>query len=376
MTAPLLQVLDQFRTKRVLVLGDAMLDSYVVGTSTRLCQEAPVPVVAVRAHRDCPGGAANTAVNLAALGCKVELASVIGADHDGELLRSLLRQAGVDTSLLVVSDARQTLSKQRIVNGDRLLARLDRGDTEAILDHDEQRLLERLGEAFVAADAVVISDYGYGVMTAGMLSRLRLLQERFRQVIAVDARDLAQYRAIGVTVVKPNFSEAIRLTGYQVDRARGTRAEIAASLGDAILALTGSRIAAITLDADGAVVVERGERPYRTHAEPADQERTAGAGDTYLAGLTLALTSGATTPAAAEIAAHAAGAVVSRDGTTACGGGDLRRRIEAAAEASGAHVIADASDEALAPGFALKERDDRDEPTDVGERRAPALHQA
>ena len=376
MTAPLLQVLDQFRTKRVLVLGDAMLDSYVVGTSTRLCQEAPVPVVAVRERRDCPGGAANTAVNLAALGCKVELASVIGADHDGELLRSLLRQAGVDTSLLVVSDARQTLSKQRIVNGDRLLARLDRGDTEAIHDHDEQRLFERLGEAFVGADAVAISDYGYGVMTAGMLSRLRLLQERFRQVIAVDARDLAQYRAIGVTVVKPNFSEAIRLTEYQADRSHEARAEIAASLGDAILALTGSRIAAITLDADGAVVVERGERPYRTHAEPADQERTAGAGDTYLAGLTLALTSGATTPAAAEIAAHAAGAVVSRDGTTACGGGDLRRRIEAAAEASGAHVIADASDEALTPGFALKERDDRDEPTDVGERRAPALHQA
>src|SRR3954451_17267831 len=119
MTPTLARLVDQFGSKRVLVLGDAMLDSYVVGTSTRLCQEAPVPVVAVRERRDCPGGAANTAVNLAALGCQVDFLSVLGADHEGPRLRDLRREHGAGTSLLVVSEARRTLPKQRIVNGDR-----------------------------------------------------------------------------------------------------------------------------------------------------------------------------------------------------------------------------------------------------------------
>src|SRR3954463_15106323 len=110
MSTGLLAVIGQFASKRVLVLGDAMLDSYVVGTSTRLCQEAPVPVVAVSERLDCPGGAANTAVNLAALGCQVELMSVVGADQDGDRLCSLLRQLGVGVQMVTVSEARRTLS--------------------------------------------------------------------------------------------------------------------------------------------------------------------------------------------------------------------------------------------------------------------------
>src|SRR4051812_2470860 len=142
MPPTLSRIIDRFASKRILVLGDAMLDSYVVGTSTRLCQEAPVPVVAVRERRDCPGGAANTAVNLAALGCQVELLSAAGADPDGDRLRSLLRHLGVNTRSLTVSEARRTLSKQRIVNGDRLLARIDQGDIGPVPRHVERRLLE------------------------------------------------------------------------------------------------------------------------------------------------------------------------------------------------------------------------------------------
>src|SRR3954454_16989975 len=119
MPPTLSRIIDRFASKRILVLGDAMLDSYVIGTSTRLCQEAPVPVVAVRERVDCPGGAANTAVNLAALGCQVELMSVVGADQDGDRLRALLQRLGVGTGPLIVSESRRTLSKQRILNGDR-----------------------------------------------------------------------------------------------------------------------------------------------------------------------------------------------------------------------------------------------------------------
>ena len=376
MTPTLSQLMDRFGSKRVLVLGDAMLDSYVVGTSTRLCQEAPVPVVAVCERLDCPGGAANTAVNLAVLGCQVELMSVVGADQDGDRLRSLLRQLGVGIHLLTVSEARRTLSKQRIVNGDRLLARIDQGDTGPIPWHVERRLLAQLDEAFVRADAVVISDYAYGVLTSGMIGRLRTLQQRFQHLIAIDARNLTSYRSVGVTVVKPNFDEALRLVGRRSETARESRVALAPTLGEAVLDLTGSRIAALTLDAEGAVVVERGQDPVRTYATPVDQSRTAGAGDTYLAALTLALASGATTSAAATIAACAAGVVVRQGGTTVCPARELRREIILSASSWATLESTPDQRTALTITGPIEERHGRDTPTEVGERRAPALHQA
>jgi len=376
MTPTLSRLVDLFVSKRVLVLGDAMLDSYVVGTSSRLCQEAPVPVVAVRERLDCPGGAANTAVNLAALGCQVDLLSVIGADQDGDRLRALLRQIGVGTHLLTVSDARRTLSKQRIVNGDRLLARIDQGDTGPIPRHVERRLLARLDEAFVRSDAVVISDYAYGVLTPGMIGRLRTLQQRFQHLIAVDARDLTSYRSVGVTVVKPNFDEARRLVGRRSETDSASRIALAPTLGEAVLDLTGSRIAALTLDADGAVVVERGQPPVLTRANPVDQANTAGAGDTYLAALTLALASGATTGEAATMAACAAGVVVRQAGTTVCAARELRQEIIQSALAGVApDSTRDQRTELTLPS-PIEERHGQDDPTEVGERRAPALHQA
>jgi D-beta-D-heptose 7-phosphate kinase/D-beta-D-heptose 1-phosphate adenosyltransferase len=376
MTPTLSRLVDQFGSRHVLVLGDAMLDSYVVGTSTRLCQEAPVPVVAVRERLDCPGGAANTAVNLAALGCQVELMSVVGADQDGDRLRSLLRRLGVGTDLLTVSEARRTLSKQRIVNGDRLLARIDQGDTGPIPLHVERRLLAQLDEAFVRADAVVISDYAYGVVTSEMIGRLRTLRQRFQPLIAVDARDLTRYRTVGVTVVKPNYDEAIRLVGCRSETVPGARVALAPMLGEAVLDLTGSRIAALTLDADGAVVVECGQHPVRTYASAVDQSSTAGAGDTYLAALTLALASGATTREAATMAACAAGVVVRQAGTTVCAAHELRQEIILSATSWMPPESTPDQHTELTQLGPTEERHAHDDPTDVGERRAPALHQA
>jgi D-beta-D-heptose 7-phosphate kinase/D-beta-D-heptose 1-phosphate adenosyltransferase len=378
MSVGLARIVDQFASKRVLVLGDAMLDSYLVGTSTRLCQEAPVPVIAVHQRLDCPGGAANTAVNLAGLGCQVELVSVVGLDHEGARLRRLLRQRGVGTDLLAASAGRQTLSKQRIVNGGQQIARLDQGDTGPIPADVERRLLSRLGAAFVRADAVVVSDYGYGVLTPGLLARLRTLQARFQQLLAVDARDLARYRPVGVTLVKPNYDEMLRLAGAGPPPAGATRAAQAVEHGQTVLDRSGARIAAITLDAEGAVVLERDRQPYRTVAGPADQARTAGAGDTYLAALSLALASGATTGHAAEIAAYAAAVVVGRDGTAACTDAELRREIARATAALDGYRPRSATATASAPAETIVhgEGDGQGDPADLGERQAPALRQA
>jgi rfaE bifunctional protein kinase chain/domain len=327
-TSDISTIIGHFSSKRVLVVGEAMLDTYFVGTSTRLCQEAAVPVVAIRERHDAPGGAANTAVNLAALGCTVELLSVVGDDDAGHRLRDLLRQRGVGLDLLVVAAGRQTLAKQRVVNGDQIVVRFDQGHADAVPPEVELRLRERLATAVIEADAVVVSDYAYGVVTDGLLRQLRRLHRRFGHCLAVDARDLRQYRPLGPTLVKPNLVEAVNLATWSEGDPVAqplSRAEIAATIADTVLDRTGAQIAAITLDADGALVAERGQTPYRTTSMPADQARTAGAGDTYLATFTLALAAGAQTPQAAELAARAAGVVVQLDGTATCTAAALRR---------------------------------------------------
>lgn len=390
MTSAALHAIDGFAGRRVLVLGEAMLDSYLFGDSTRLCQEAPVPVVAVRERHDHPGGAANTAVNLAALGCQVDLLSVLGDDGEGRRLSQLLAQGGVGTGMIAVQTRRQTLVKHRVMDGERLVVRFDQGDTEAVASDVERLLLDRLSSSHPDVDALVISDYGYGVVTDRLVARLEALQGGSRRLIAVDARDLTRYRAAGVTVVKPNFDEATRLSGTSASSSTRSRADAAIGAGEALLQVTGARIAAITLDRDGAVVIERGRPAYRTYAEPADQSRAAGAGDTYIGAFALALAVGAATSVAADIASAAASVVVSQAGTAACTVDDVRRRLLGAPpsrsspdpctsasaedwEPGAGHDIHRLRTEAVALADEGDERRDRD---DMGARRAPALHQA
>jgi D-beta-D-heptose 7-phosphate kinase/D-beta-D-heptose 1-phosphate adenosyltransferase len=172
-----------------------------------------------------------------------------------------------------------------------------------------------------------------------------------------------------VTVAKPNFEEAIRLAGHQTVPHDRSRANLAGDLGGAVLDRSGAHVAAITLDVDGAVVVERGQPPHRTYAEPVDASQTAGAGDTYLAALTLALASGAATPEAAEIAAGAAGVVVAQTGTATCTVDDLRRALLMSAATR-------TPDRGPAEPVCRKERDGLDDPANLGVCRTPALHQA
>ena len=324
MTASLLATIDALAGLHVVAIGEAMLDSYLVGTSTRLCQEAPVPVVAVAERRDHPGGAANTAVNLAALGCRVSFLSVVGDDPEGPLLRRELQARGVATEHILTQAGRRTLAKHRVVAGSQLVVRYDQGDTDRIDARTERRLLDHLAELFPRCDAVVVSDYGYGVLAPGVIARLAGLQARTPRVIAVDARDLPAYRSVRVTVVKPNYGEALWLLGSDARLSDGSRADLMAAEGVTVLDRTGAQVAAITLDRDGAVIVERDRPTYRTYAQPADDSRAAGAGDTFISTLAVALAAGATTPAAAELASSAAAIVVGRDGTAACTAADLR----------------------------------------------------
>jgi D-beta-D-heptose 7-phosphate kinase / D-beta-D-heptose 1-phosphate adenosyltransferase len=323
MIADLASRVRGFRSVRALVIGEAMLDSYVRGEASRLSREAPVPIVAVKARSDAPGGAANTAVNVAALGARSALISVVGADDEGDRLQAALVDSGVDVAGVVTVDDHATLAKERILAADQMLVRIDRGATEPIDATIEDRVIERLVAGYPDADVVIVSDYDYGVLTERVLATLRELQTALPKPLIVDARDLRRYRRLHVTAVKPNYVEAINLLG-EPDR-RGTRlrtAQIAAN-GDRLLELTGATIVAVTIDADGVMVFERGAPPYRTYCRPRADAQAAGGGDTFVATLALALADGASTPEASELASTAAAIVVGRPGTATCSADDL-----------------------------------------------------
>jgi D-beta-D-heptose 7-phosphate kinase/D-beta-D-heptose 1-phosphate adenosyltransferase len=195
------QLIDPFAGLNVLVVGEAMLDRYLEGTTSRFCPEAPVPIVALAARRDLPGGAANAAVNARALGGTVRLLSVVGADPEGDLLRQALAERGVDTEHVLTHLVRTTLAKQRVTAAGQLLLRLDHGSTGPLDEGTEQELIDRLAALYPRADAVLVSDYGYGILTPRVVDALAHLQARWSKVLVADSRRVLVFGDAGVTAV-------------------------------------------------------------------------------------------------------------------------------------------------------------------------------
>jgi D-beta-D-heptose 7-phosphate kinase / D-beta-D-heptose 1-phosphate adenosyltransferase len=338
MNAELLQLIDAVAGLRVAVLGEAMLDSYVEGSVGRFCQEAPVPVVAVSGRTSNPGGAANTAVNVRGLGGQVTFLSVTGDDAEAASLRQALEANGVSCDGLIACPGRRTLAKNRVLAASRLLLRFDQGDTGPVGGGAERALIERLSDAFVDCDAVIVSDYAYGVVTPRVRRALADLQARHRRVLVADSRRLDFFRGVGLTAAKPNFEEAARLLGgHALEGTRG-RAEAVAAQGERLLELTGARVVAATLDADGALIVERGRPPHRVPAGASRQACVVGAGDTFTAGLALALAAGAPAAAAGEFAGATAAVVVGKDRTATCTAAELREHVGAGGKYVGDHA--------------------------------------
>ena len=323
----LVDLLDRFADLSVVVVGDAMLDAYLEGPAQRLSREAPVPVVQLESRMDLAGGAANTAVNVSQMGAEVRLVSVIGRDSEGERLRNTLETSGVRTDCLLVRQDRRTLTLNRVMAGPQMLVRFDDGSREPLDGGAEDLLVEGLQKALSGADAVVISDYGHGVITERVLEVLGEHQARHSPVLVVDSKHPAGFRQLRPTAVKPNWGEAVQLVGAGELDGVSERADGIADHGERILELTGAQIAAVTLDSEGAIVFERGRPPHRTYSKVRPHARATGAGDTFVAALTLALAAGGHTPAAAELASAAAAVVVGKERTAVCTAEELRARF-------------------------------------------------
>ncbi|MBK0419731.1 D-glycero-beta-D-manno-heptose 1-phosphate adenylyltransferase [Leucobacter sp. CSA1] len=318
---------------RVLVIGDLILDGWWDGAAERMSREAPAPVVEISRRRFAAGGAANTAVNLAALGADVRIVGVIGDDEAGRELRSILSSSGVDTRGLVETAAGRTVAKNRVVSGEQVLVRLD--DVNG--DPYPEEALEAAAEAAEAssgwAELEVICDYGCGLFVPALTARLARRVRRPRPCI-VDAHDLRRTRILRPDVVTPNAGEFEQLCG-RLDP--GRRAEEVPARREALLEASGARSAVVTLDREGSVTLSPEGGVHRTFAHPATERQASGAGDTFTAGLALALSGGLPLADAADLAQLAADIVVRRPGTSVCSAHDLRAELAPADDAAVDH---------------------------------------
>ncbi|WP_300011688.1 D-glycero-beta-D-manno-heptose 1-phosphate adenylyltransferase [Pseudonocardia sp.] len=315
---------------RVLVVGDALLDSWISGPVHRVGRDAPVPVVEPNSTRSAPGGAANVAANLAALGARVELAAVFGDDPDGRALRRALRGSGVGLDRSVVELGRPTTAKHRLVAAGQPVARYDTVAPSPPCRSSDLALADAVTEAVHAGvDAVVVADYGLG--TLGPRVRRRLARARSGiALLVVDAHDPGRWVALAPDAVTPSMAEAAELLGEPVPH--GDRVAWGAARGTALAAATGAAEVLLTLDVDGALrLPASGEAPGRRPAAHAVADALAcGAGDTFTAAWTVAACAGATGGQALACAQAAADVVVAQPGTAVCSADALTAHLAAA----------------------------------------------
>jgi D-beta-D-heptose 7-phosphate kinase / D-beta-D-heptose 1-phosphate adenosyltransferase len=315
------QLIAAWQGRRVLVLGDAMLDGWLAGTASRMCREAPLPVVDLAETTYAGGGAANTAVNLAALGAVTSLVAPVDGDPAGALLRGRLAAAGV-RDMLVPAPGRRTVAKRRLMAGGQIVARFDEGDTGELSHPVRARLLERARQALAEpVDAVVVCDYGTGAVPDQLVELVGEYRSRLG-LLAVDAHDLRRFAAVRPDLVTPSLAEAARLLGVPEYPERfpdaAARVEWARRVLPRVRDAAGARIAAVTLDADGSVVLDESDVDSRTAAQARPDGWSTGAGDSYVAAFTLALLAGAPAVRAARVAQAAAATVVAAVGTSIC----------------------------------------------------------
>ena len=296
--------------RRVLVVGDLMLDEFHWGRAARLSPEAPVPVVLIERQSFHLGGAGNVAANVRALGGLATLVAVVGQDAAASRLRDELQAAGIESSLAASDSGRPTTVKTRIIAQHQQVVRADRERSDAISRPLEHDLLERVRLALPAAHALVVSDYQKGVVTPRVMRALLAAARRRRLPLLVDpkVRNFGLYR--GASLVTPNQLEAEQATGMKVRSPADLH-----GVGAKILKLLRCQAALVTRGEQGMTLFERGKAPLDIAAAAREVYDVTGAGDTVIATLALGLAAGVPLPEAAALANLAASVVVSKLGT-------------------------------------------------------------
>jgi rfaE bifunctional protein kinase chain/domain len=319
----LLNTLGRFADQRIVILGDSIADRFLHGSISRVSREAPVFILQHQRTETSPGGAANCAMNMAALGAYVSLVSVTGADEAGSELRAKLEAAGVNIDGVVVSDKVQTTTKVRILAGHshsnkQQVIRIDYEGATLSDAEIREALMNKLQRSIATANAVVISDYNYGVVSSETVDQIRKAEG---MPVLVDSR-FRLLEFTGFTAATPNEEEVENLTGAPI-----TSVKELETITKELKQRLGHRALLVTRGPQGMTLLEDGA-PLHIPAVGAQQAvDVTGAGDTVIGTFALALASGASFADAARLANYAGGLVVMKRGTATVTRGELENAI-------------------------------------------------
>lgn len=314
--------LDRFNGRRVLVVGDLMLDHYIWGSVQRISPEAPVPVVNVLRESVLLGGAGNVLHNILTLGGQGVLCGLVGADEAGRWLSEELRSKGTEIEGIVIEEDRPTTKKTRIIAHQQQVVRFDHEKKAEISKKTENKFIQFINDQIDRIDCMVISDYAKGVITEGLLKAILPPALRRGVPVVVDPKvhHFSLYKK--VTVVTPNHLEASQASGIEIEDETTLR-----QAGKALLKKLGCQAVLITRGEQGMSLFDKSGEMTHIPAEARQVFDVTGAGDTVVSTLALALSAAAPLPAAARLANHAAGVVVGMVGTTAIEKAMLERAL-------------------------------------------------
>ena len=302
---------DRFSTKRVLVIGDVMVDAYLKGKVNRMSPEAPVPIVDLFEKDERIGGAGNVALNLAALGASPIICSVIGADSEGKRLIQLFKEANISTDGIYASSNRRTTVKTRVLSNNKQLLRIDSEDTSLISKEEETQLyqqIERIVEQGI--DGIIFEDYNKGVLSSHLISSVMILAKFHGIPTTVDPKKDQFFSYRGCTLFKPNLKELKEGLKIEFDF-KNDKASFLKAVAQLEESLE-NEISFITLSEHGVFIQQ--DQPIFIPAHLRNIADVSGAGDTVIAVATLCLISGAEIHTIAAIANIAGGLVCEQPG--------------------------------------------------------------
>lgn len=314
------QILEQGRSKRLLVIGDLMLDQFVWGKVGRISPEAPVPVVEVSSESFYPGGAANVARNLREFTEYVGVIGMIGRDPSGEQLRQLLAEQKISTTHCPTSAEHPTIVKTRIIARHQQVVRVDREKIAPPAPEHLAAVIAGVERELPELDAIIFEDYGKGFLAEALVTNIVSAAKRRSKLVAADPNPHNDISWRGVTVIKPNRAEAFHAAGTREQ----DDGEKLTNVGQNLLRKWEAQLVLVTLGKEGMMLFQRGEEPHHVPTKARQVFDVSGAGDTAIALFTLALAAGASPLEAAEIANHASAVVIGKLGTATVSPAELR----------------------------------------------------
>ena len=319
----LIRVIEQFKNKKILVLGDVMLDKYIWGDVSRISPEAPVQIVNVSKESYAPGGAANVANNIAALDAKSFMVGVVGKDRTKEQLVSDLKKRNVDVSGLIEDENKRTIRKVRVFGRSQQLLRFDYEKRGYVNADTENKIFGFIEKNLGNVDAVIVSDYAKGTITKTLMEKLIALCKEKNKIIVVDPKPKHRDFYKNATLITPNHKEAHEM------------ANLAEEPEDADIEMLGKKLLE---EMNSTILITRGEKGMSLFEKDGkitniptfakEVYDIVGAGDTVVATVALALASGADFEEAAIIANYAAGITVGKVGTSTVSIEELKESIE------------------------------------------------